>query len=597
MRASVFRIAQIRLIPTKSVILLFIMAGIFVLPLTFAFAQNQPPPGGTSGPVQAVVVNEFANIRIIPEIGADVITTVQAGYLFANITGRSATGEWLRIDFNGEEGWVNVTPLTILQGNVNALPVADPRTIPFGGFESPRAGMTNATSDITGRLPESGLRVRSGPSTGYPVLADAPRYTVFPLLGRNASSTWVQVNFEGTLGWVTTGFIEIQNGRSLAELPINGIVADSLAISQPVAEDYVATLRLLLARVDLAQPSLDQIRASWTDSALTGRAFCHEYPARPSDYNIPNQLYAAFFAELDPIITIFNDAMFNVRKAIDLFIEVCNQPGTTNPVGQATVIGALQTVALADSQFTELRRRLNALIPPDIEVGADQCLFTFANQSDVLSVIGVGQLVRDSFTPRVRATGYCFDALAGQALIFETLQLANSNIVHQLSVSPFDNPTNFIAIGAGSEGNAKLTVGPVLIPANGRYLLVLSQSNMDVAPQGEFAVLISDALTVGALGSVLDIDPITGQPVIRQPTIIGATPTPFGTPFASNFDGNIAVSVPDTTVSVVCPNTSFTCEQLSSCEQAQACLGAGNFSLDPDNDGMPCEILRCPAYP
>jgi hypothetical protein len=39
----------------------------------------------------------------------------------------------------------------------------------------------------------------------------------------------------------------------------------------------------------------------------------------------------------------------------------------------------------------------------------------------------------------------------------------------------------------------------------------------------------------------------------------------------------------------VCPSTGFTCPQLFTCQEAYACLAAGNLSLDPDGDGIPCE--------
>lgn len=551
--------------------------------------------------VRAVVVNEFANVRIIPEIGADVITTVSAGYVFEFINGRSSNNEWLRVDFNGEEGWVHVVPLTILQGDINTLPVADPRTIPYGGFESPRAGFTSANSNITGRLANSGVRVRAGPSTGYPVLADAPRYTVFPLLGRNASSTWLQVNFEGTLGWVATRHVELSAALSL--LPIDGIVADSIKPSQAVAEDFVATLRLMLARLDLAQPSLDEIRASWTDSALTGRAYCRPYPARPSDYNIPNPLLAAYYNTLNPLMIQFNDAMYNVRYAIDLFIDACNQPGLQNPVGQATVIGALNTVALADKQFAELRKRLNELIPPEREIGEGECLLSFRSEVDILPVITLETVVLDNFSPRRIATGYCIDLLAGMTVQFETLQLQNSNAIHLLSVSPFDNPTNFLAIGRGSDLSRSLVVGPLIVPENGRYLIILSNIAELTAPlNGQFALLVS-VPPAGLTGARLQEDPNTGQVTIGLPGSLLATPNPNpGTggvpPFLQTQQAPPfgQTSLNDNT-SVVCPGVTLTCEQLASCEQAYACMNAGNFGLDPDEDGVPCEVLRCPAYP
>lgn len=37
-----------------------------------------------------------------------------------------------------------------------------------------------------------------------------------------------------------------------------------------------------------------------------------------------------------------------------------------------------------------------------------------------------------------------------------------------------------------------------------------------------------------------------------------------------------------------CPSLSYTCSQLT-CEQAYACLAAGNGGLDRDGDGKPCE--------
>jgi uncharacterized protein YraI len=519
---------------------------------------------GQSG-VRAVVVNENANIRIIPAIGAEVITTVQAGYVFEHINARSPDNQWLRVDFNGSEGWVNVTPLAILSGDVASLPVADPRTIPYGGFDAPRAGVSNATSEIMGRLPFSGVRVRSGPSTAYPVLANAPRYTVMPLLGRTASNQWVQVNFETTLGWVTAGVLEFQNGRSIVELPIDGIVADALPVAEPIHNDYVDTLKLMLARLDLAQPSLDAVRIRWSDAALAGRVFCSTYPARPSNYNIPQQLLAAFYDPLFELSNLFNDAMFNVRHAIDLLIQACEQPGLQNPVGQATVIGALETIALADQQFLRLREWLLILIPPDLQPGEGQCLFTYGNKSEILDVIRFGVIITDEITPRDRATGYCIDLIAGQTIQIETIQIGTSNIRHLIIFTPLDNPTVFTAIG-GEISAGYAYVGPVVINTTGRYLIVTTDGVPDRAdpPFGEFAMLVTLLPTGSGGEQILQIDPVFGQVQVR-----------FRDP----------VATPAT-----CPDLTYTCQQLT-CAQAQACYNAGNFSLDEDGDGIPCEIF------
>ena len=526
---------------------------------------------------EILVNRDSVNIRLFPAIGAEVIGFVDAGFR-APATGRSPDNEWIRIDFNGEEGWIGF-PVINLFGDINSLPVADPRTIPYGGFESPRAGRTSASSAISGRLAQSGMRVRAGPTRAYPVLANAPRYTVMPLLGRTPNNAWLQVNFEGTLGWVATQYIEIQDGRSIIDLPVNGIVADSQIPSSSTEEDYFATLRFLLDRVDLAQPSLDSIRGTWTNVAIGGQSVCGNFPARPTDTNVPNPLYAAFYPELDPILNLFNDSMANVRLAIDLWLEVCGRPQPERGVvGQATVQGALEAINVADAQFAELRARINALLPDPLEVGPNECLFTFRSASDVLTLISVGQLLVENLDGTRTVAGYCFDANAGESLRFEYLQ-ASGNAQVVLAVSPLDNPTNFIATARAAGGQNLLSIAPVVIPFTGRYLLVIGDiggGEREEPLSSNYGVLITNITGLTIFGPGLGIDPLTNQilqvttttaPIISTP-LPGAFPTPL--------------------VTAVCPNLSFTCQQLTVCEQATACLQSGSIMLDVDGDGVAC---------
>ncbi len=552
---------------------------IIMMCMIFGVVLSTPTQAQAS--VRGVVTVEFANVRIIPAIGADVLGSVPAGFVVDG-NARSPDNEWLRFDYLGEEGWIGVPILTILEGNITSLPVADPRSIPYGGFESPRAGTTSAPSAITARL-TSGLRLRAGPSTAYPELTSVPYNTIVPVYGRSAGNGWIQISYNGTLGWVIAQWLAFTTAVTFDQLPIGGIVAESVPISQSGVNDYIAILRLMRARIDLAQQSLDTIRTLWADASLNGRASCPEYPAQPSDIPIATPLLAAYYDRLEPLRVLFNDAMFNVRLAIDLYIEVCNQPGTQNLVGQGTVIGALETVGLADRQFAELRLRLDELIPEDLEAGAGECLFTYNGEFQILPVITVGQRVDDYFNAREAryATGYCIDLVEGQIILVETAQQKGSNIVHQVSVSPFDNPTNFAALTRGTADNRLLRVGPIRISQTGRYLVVLSSNGFpsDGYLLGNFVMLISNATTTG--GGSLAIDPVTGEVVVQVVIPAGSTP----------------ISPVATTAPAVCPSLSFTCEQLASCDQAKACLSAGNFSLDADSDGVPCEDIRCPAFP
>jgi uncharacterized protein YraI len=47
------------------------------------------------------------------------------------------------------------------------------------------------------------VRLRSGPGTTYPVVASIPPKTTLNIEGRSANRQWVQVNFNGAVGWLS----------------------------------------------------------------------------------------------------------------------------------------------------------------------------------------------------------------------------------------------------------------------------------------------------------------------------------------------------------------------------------------------------------
>ncbi len=552
----------------KVVFWLIVLSTTLCLSVGAVFAQPIPP-----GSVQFVVNRDNVNVRMSPALGAELAGIVNAGYATV-ANGRSPDNQWLRIDFQGQEAWIGVPVITVLVGDIAALPVGDPRSIPYGGFESPRSGPSDANSPVSGRLANSGLRLRAGPSTAYPVLANPLRYSVFPVTGRTSNNAWLQINFEGTLGWVTAGFVEIQNGANILSLPIDGVVASEAPQSEDTKDNYYGILQLMLDRINISQTALDSIRGTWTTVALGERSACQNFPPRPTDINIPNPILAAFNQTLEPLRVDFNSAMSQLRLAIDLWIEACGQPQPPNGVvGQATVIGALNAVQAADTLFADLRRRLTALIPK-FNLQGDECLFTYKEQFDILKIIGQGQLVRDQLDPRKTVTGYCFDAVAGEAIRVELAEV-KGNLSPLISISPFDNPTNFLGVGRNLLGEKVITVGPINITTTGRYLLVIAdeQENRIDALNSDFALLITNIAGQAVINPGLGFDPVTNLLVVNPPVT-----TPVTT----------EVTPVSGTGTVVCPSLAFTCVQLT-CSQAAACLAAGNFSLDTNNNGIACD--------
>lgn len=576
-------------------ILLFLLLTI-TLSLGISLAQDL----GSTG-VRVVTDRDGVNIRLYPAIGSEVLGFAPAGTVFA-AQARSPDNEWVRVDFNLEQAWIGTAVLAVIEGDFATLPVADPRSIPYGGFESPRAGSTSAIGPVQGKLEDSGVRVRSGPGRAYPVLANAPRFTIFEILGRTRNNNWFQVNYEGTLGWVAAFTVTLQAEFDIRTLPVDGIVAENTLNVSGDEDEYFALLRLMLERLDLAQPSLDQSRAIWTNIALGGRSSCADFPAKPTGINIPNPLLARFFNELEPLRVLFNDAMANVRLSIDLYLESCGfaQP-PEGSVGQGTVQGALSAVNLADAQFTELRARIRELLPPEGELGPNECLLEFGGRTAILQVLQVNVVYLDRLVDQAIA-GYCIDLVGGVQYEVGSARVSGDVALFQ-TVSPLDNPTNFVAISGGTPGGIADVI--FTAPASGRYLFIVANlfATTPVPVEGGAApqnndIIVLYADNAAAINNEVVIDLDTGQTVqnpfqtfltpeageVLQPTIVDDP----------GLGQTVATAVPNFTPSASqCPSLSFTCSQLFTCEEAQACYNEGNFTLDADGDGIPCEENLC----
>jgi len=350
------------------------------------------------------------------------------------------------------------------------------------------------------------VRIRTGPSVAYRELANAPRFTALPLLGRTADSQWVQVNFDGVLGWARAGFFEILGGRSIVELPVGGVVASSPPLEDTDQNDLFGILRLMRERLDFAQVALDRQRQVWTDAALGVAPPCGGYPARPSDFNIPPDLLRRYFTTLNPLITDFNEAAANIRAAVDLQIEICEEPGAATVLLSTPVVtGGLELVNDADVQVASLRRRLDELIP---EIGPDDCVFEFAGRVDVLPAPPQSNIIQDEFDPGDLAIGYCFDASPINLGYLEFVrEPSNYNVV--LAISPLENPTDFIISDSSgpSSSQTTITLADIEFPFEGRYLLVIAAEVPDGSPpQGQYAFVFLDVALARPSGQLLSFD-------------------------------------------------------------------------------------------
>ncbi len=157
-------------------------------------AQWQP------GVPQATVTAHFLNVRSAPNpfTGA-VLTIISRGQTFP-VVGRNADFSWLQLNVNGIVGWVNSAH--VFAQNVAGVPITDGSG---GIIPQPPAGIT---ATVTAYF----LNVRAipNPFTGA-VLTRISQGQTFPVVGRNADTSWLQLNVNGLVGWVNSRYVFAPN--------------------------------------------------------------------------------------------------------------------------------------------------------------------------------------------------------------------------------------------------------------------------------------------------------------------------------------------------------------------------------------------------
>jgi hypothetical protein len=192
-------------------------------------------------------------------------------------------------------------------------------------------------------------------------------------------------------------------------------------------------------------------------------------------------------------------------------------------------------------------------------------------------------------------------------------QLQATNAAAQVTLDALQTrlaPTNSLEVTESSSlittTLAPSAAPPLVVPMQPRLIYAQSAANLRPCPnqscapvsqlQSGEAVMATgtiqgEALTSGnphwfrvdyngrelyVYSQLVNVSPPTQPPVLLPPT---TAPVFVEPPVSLPPEGGAG-----------CPSLSATCSQLT-CDQAYACLAAGNRSLDRDGDGVPCESV------
>ncbi len=310
------------------------------------------------GAVTVTPNRDYVNVRLWPAIGATVIGSLEPGDVMT-ATGRSVDNDWVRIDFLGSEGWVGLLVVDVT-GSLAGLPLADPRTIPYNSNVVPGAGGGNLAGPLTARLEDSGVALRAGPSTAYPILQNLPRYAEVSVTGRVASNRWVQVSWEGLIGWAVTSAFTFQSPGDIVvnDLPVVPPAADiGVRLSDANARDRFLVVDEIRRHLDRARATLDVIAPAWT--ALRAGHWPEVCSAPPvMDTYWLGSVERNAYPDLIEAVAVLNQGINDLNNAVQWWLEACN--GHPDNIPGVAIAGGPSALERARTAFDDVLIRITS---------------------------------------------------------------------------------------------------------------------------------------------------------------------------------------------------------------------------------------------
>ncbi|MCY3944735.1 MAG: SH3 domain-containing protein [Anaerolineaceae bacterium] len=154
---------------------------------------NVPITDGSPAPVTnvtAVVNTRILNLRTLPNQTGRILLRIHEGERYP-VLGRSLDEDWLWLNVSGINGWAHSDWLDAHPG-LETVPVLN---------EDAVLSDATVTADY--------LNVRAEPSLEGRILHIVTQGEIYAVIGRNADSSWVQLNTDGIAGWVSGAWITV----------------------------------------------------------------------------------------------------------------------------------------------------------------------------------------------------------------------------------------------------------------------------------------------------------------------------------------------------------------------------------------------------
>ena len=178
---------------------------------TLASTDTPVPPPITSTPIIITgTLKARVNVRSGPGTGYDSLGLLDSGQTI-QILAQNTDGTWFQIVYSPSPSGTGWIAAQFVDTGGQSIPTLTPQ-------------VTASASAPTGTVSQR-LNVRAGPGPSYDSLGILEANTVVVIMGKNATSSWLQVQYPvGTTGrgWVSVEYVKVDDTSGLPILDANG---------------------------------------------------------------------------------------------------------------------------------------------------------------------------------------------------------------------------------------------------------------------------------------------------------------------------------------------------------------------------------------
>jgi uncharacterized protein YraI len=232
------------------VTLILVFAALAVIPTTAqdtGAATPEPTAAATTEPIMTATTGFFVdslfvvNVRSGPGTEYTILGKLRPESSL-DITGRNDDSTWIRVNFNGQEGWVAAS-VSDVTGDLATATVAEAGATAVLRAAAAPSAQTTVTSDVVATALFN-VNLREAPTTNSARLVTIPFNSQLGLLSRSEDGNWVQVQFNNITGWVAENLLTFTQGNFETlpiMLPDGSLTFAEQATPAPVTSDTSAS--------------------------------------------------------------------------------------------------------------------------------------------------------------------------------------------------------------------------------------------------------------------------------------------------------------------------------------------------------------------